>query len=70
MRRLSPEKGTRGRCVLIDLALVGPGCWIEDALYLERLFWGQEDQLFGMDPLGTLASTRQAIVPNGSIPNS
>ncbi|MBL4590415.1 MAG: phosphotransferase [Phycisphaerales bacterium] len=61
MRRLGGESGSRGRCVLIDLAMVGPGCWIEDALYLERLFWGQEDGLFGMDPLGTLASTRQAI---------
>ncbi len=61
MRRVSAEPRSRGRCVLIDLAMVGPGCWIEDALYLERLFWGHEEGLCGMDPLGTLASTREAL---------
>lgn len=61
LRRLGSGGGSRGRCVLIDLAMVGPGCWIEDALYLERLCWGDPGRLFGMDPLGTLASTRRAI---------
>ncbi len=51
----------RGKLALIDLAKVHPGCWIEDALYLERLFWGREDQLAGVDPLATLARTRRGL---------
>lgn len=50
-----------GHCALIDLALVSPGSWIEDALYMERLFWGREEQLCNIDPLTTLGATRQAI---------
>jgi len=61
MRRQHDDPSTLGHCTLIDLALIAPGCWIEDALYMERLFWGREDQLFGIDPLGTLTSTRRAI---------
>lgn len=61
LRRISQEPGSIGHCTLIDLALVAPGCWIEDALYMERLFWGREDQLCGIDPLTTLASTRASI---------
>ena len=47
------------QCVLIDLALVHPGHWIEDALYLERQFWGHEALLHGIKPLGTLAKFRR-----------
>jgi len=74
MRRMMPASGSelglpesaipgpnRGHCALIDLALVSPGCWIEDALYMERLFWGRSDQLCNIDPLSTLAATRKAI---------
>ena len=61
MRRMSEDKSIPGHCTLIDLALVAPGCWIEDALYMERLFWGREQQLCGIDPLTTLADTRKAI---------
>lgn len=61
MRRVSEDKGIAGHCTLIDLAMVAPGCWIEDALYMERLFWGRESQLCGIDPLTTLADTRSAI---------
>lgn len=28
---------------------------------MERLFWGREDQLCGIDPLTTLAATRESI---------
>ncbi|MBZ0171371.1 MAG: aminoglycoside phosphotransferase family protein, partial [Phycisphaerales bacterium] len=49
------------RCgVLIDLALVHPGHWVEDALYLERLYWGREESLYGIDPLDALARHRRA----------
>ncbi len=61
MRRKSNDKNIPGHCTLIDLAMVAPGCWIEDALYMERLFWGRESQLCGIDPLTTLADTRKAI---------
>lgn len=61
MRRKSQSEGIPGHCALIDLAMVAPGCWIEDALYMERLFWGRESQLCGIDPLTTLADTRKAI---------
>jgi len=45
-------------CVLVDLALVHAGHWIEDALYLERQFWGHEDML-GIKPLSVLARLRR-----------
>lgn len=33
--------GQRGRCVLLDLAFVHPGHWVEDAVYIERQFWAR-----------------------------
>ncbi|MFO0856471.1 MAG: aminoglycoside phosphotransferase family protein [Phycisphaerales bacterium] len=47
------------RCVLIDLALVHPGHWIEDALYLERQYWGHEDWLDNAKPISILARLRR-----------
>ena len=64
MRRMtSPghDPNIPGHCTLIDLALVAPGAWIEDALYIERLFWGREEKLCNIDPLTTLAATRESI---------
>jgi len=61
MRRMSDDPSAPGHCTLIDLAMVAPGSWIEDALYMERLFWGHEDRLCNIDPLSTLAATRLAI---------
>ena len=61
MRRISHNPEVHGRCALIDLALVAPGSWIEDALYLERLHWGREDHLFGLDPVETLGRCREAL---------
>ena len=50
------------RCgVLLDLALVHPGHWVEDALYLERLYWGREDALRGLSPIEALARHRRAL---------
>lgn len=47
------------RCgVLIDFALVHPGHWVEDALYLERMYWGREAMLCGVEPLRCLAENR------------
>jgi len=50
-----------GRFVLIDLALVHRGHWLEDALYIERLFWGREDRLEGVNPVHQLAEYRQRL---------
>jgi len=61
MRR-APLNGSAGRTVLIDLAMVQPGHWLEDALYLERLAWGHEAELLqGIEPLDTLAKARAFI---------
>ncbi len=52
----------RGKaCVLIDLALVHPGHWVEDAVYLERQFWGKPDQLFGVHLVSMLAKHRRDL---------
>lgn len=48
-----------GDVVLIDLALVHAGHWIEDAVYLERLYWGHEALLHGVKPVSTLARLRR-----------
>lgn len=61
LRRAVPEgddPAGRHGCVLIDLALVHPGHWVEDALYLERQYWGHEKQL-GLKPVPTLARFRR-----------
>ncbi|HMN41428.1 MAG TPA: phosphotransferase [Phycisphaerales bacterium] len=42
-------------CVLIDFALVHPGHWIEDAVYLERLYWAKPELLHGIKPVSELA---------------
>lgn len=42
------------RCVLIDLALVHAGHWVEDAVYLERLYWGKPEMLHGVKPVTVL----------------
>lgn len=53
-----PAAARRG-CVLIDLALVHPGHWVEDALYLERQFWGHSESLHGVKPVSVLARLRR-----------
>lgn len=45
--------------VLLDLGLMHAGCWIEDAVYLERQHWGREDELCGVDPMESLAAARR-----------
>ncbi len=62
MRRAS-EPGTGdapGSCVLIDLGMVHAGHWVEDAVYLERLFWAHPEALGGVKPVSTLAHLRRA----------
>lgn len=47
------------RCRLIDLGLVHAGHWTEDALMLERLFWGQMDRLGKLRPVSALGRARR-----------
>jgi hypothetical protein len=53
MRRLGSD--APGPCVLIDLALVHAGHWVEDGVYLERMFWGRPELLHGVKPVSALA---------------
>lgn len=63
LRRVAPgctlAAPGEGPCVLIDLALVHPGNWIEDALYLERQYWGHEEWIAHAKPLSILARLRR-----------
>lgn len=62
MRRALPgQKPAEGVCVLIDLALVHAGHWVEDALYLERICWGHKNLLHGIKPVAALAEARRAL---------
>ncbi len=42
-------------CVLIDLSHVHAGHWIEDAVYLEKVYWGKPEALGGIKPVSALA---------------
>lgn len=57
MRRSAPagDGQSRPACVLIDLALVHPGHWVEDAVYLERLYWAKPEMLAGIKPASVIA---------------
>lgn len=67
MRRATDEHHTgkkgdgHGACVLIDMAKVHPGAWVEDALYLERSCWGRPDLLCGVKPVSALAKARKKL---------
>ncbi len=51
--------GSPARCILIDLALVHAGHWLEDAVYLERQYWGHAEMLCGVKPVPLLAKMRR-----------
>jgi hypothetical protein len=61
MRRLSNDPATPAPCVLIDLALVHAGHWVEDAVYFERLHWGRKELLHGIKPVNALAKIRKEL---------
>ena len=48
-------------CVLLDLALVHAGHWVEDAVYLERLYWGKPELLHGVKPVSALSKFRKEL---------
>jgi Phosphotransferase enzyme family len=60
MRRESAD-GQQAGCVLIDLALVHPGHWVEDAVYLERLYWAKPELLGGVKPVSEVAKNLRSL---------
>ncbi|MEM9347519.1 MAG: aminoglycoside phosphotransferase family protein [Planctomycetota bacterium] len=44
-----------GPAVLFDLACVHPGHWVEDAVYLEHLYWASPKSLHGTKPVKLIA---------------
>jgi len=67
MRRPKNSPWGEPGCVLIDLANVQPGHWIEDAVYLERVHWGKDESLDGVKPVKLIAEARKkAGLDNGS----
>jgi len=45
--------------MLIDLAAVRPGHWIEDAVYLERIYWARRSLIDGHDPVTLIGKARK-----------
>jgi len=47
--------------VLIDLAEVRPGHWIEDAIFLERQLWARPERMKKYKPVKAIAKARKAL---------
>ncbi|MCB9837984.1 MAG: aminoglycoside phosphotransferase family protein [Phycisphaeraceae bacterium] len=59
MRRPDGSAWGPAGCVLLDFAEVGLGHWVEDAIYLERLYWANPEKLCGVKPVKELARARK-----------
>lgn len=57
--RLASPRDDSHACVMIDLAMVHAGHWIEDAVYLERQYWAAPEYLHGVKPVTELANLRR-----------
>jgi len=66
--RREPANDHEADCMLLDLALVHAGNWIEDALALERLYWGREHLLDGIDLVERLREARRRHGLSGDDP--
>lgn len=60
MRRAARDGGP-GRCVLLDMAFVHLGHWVEDAIYLERQFWAHREVLGTTKPVSLMARRRREL---------
>jgi len=58
MTRSAPPAGP---AVLLDLAQVRPGHWVEDAVYFEHLYWARPDRLGGRKLCKQIAKQRKAL---------
>ncbi len=52
---------TKGSVVLIDLAEVHVGHWLEDAVYLERQFWAIPERMKQARPVRAIATARRRL---------
>ena len=50
-----------GPAILLDFAEVHPGHWVEDAVYLEHLYWGSPQRLGPHKPARDLAQQRKKL---------
>ncbi len=55
---MSRSNQPKDPAMLIDLAEVRPGHWLEDAVYLERLFWVRPERLADRSPVKLIAKKR------------
>lgn len=60
MRDESRPWGEPG-AVLLDMAEVHAGHWVEDAVYLERLYWSRPDAVKGVKPVQMIAKARKNL---------
>lgn len=58
MTRTAPPEGP---ALLFDFAEVKAGSWIEDAVYLEHLFWSRKDLVGDFKITSTIAKQRRAL---------
>ncbi len=59
MRRDENSPWGPAGCILLDLAETHPGHWIEDAVYLERIYWGHPESLHDLKPVKLIAHARR-----------
>jgi len=57
---MSRHPRPEGPAVLVDFAEVHRGHWVEDAVYLEHLYWGAPGTLNGMDICKAIATERES----------
>ena len=50
-----------GPAVLFDLALVHAGHWVEDAVYVEHVYWGAPGRMGGQDIVKMIARARRGL---------
>ena len=48
-------------CVLLDFAEVHAGHWVEDAVYVERIYWAKPELMGGAKPVSLLAKARREL---------
>ncbi len=58
MTRVPPPGGP---AVLLDFAMTHAGCWVEDAVYVEHLFWGRPQGLGGRKLCRQIARQRRKV---------
>ena len=58
---MTRDEPPQGCALLFDFAAVHAGHWVEDAVYLEHLYWAAPDRLAGRAPVKMIAHQRKAL---------